>query len=66
MWFFRWLNQQSVKLIQLFKNTQDATEKVELVILIRPVVVDEDTWKSELRRSNELLEKWYPQEQNAK
>ena len=50
----------------LFKNTQDATEKVELVILIRPVVVDEDTWKSELRRSNELLEKWYPQEQNAK
>ena len=50
----------------LFKNTQDATEKVELVILIRPVVVDEDTWKSELRRSNELLEKWYPQEQTAK
>lgn len=48
----------------LFSNKQSATRKVELVILIRPVVVDDDTWKSELRRSNELLEKWYPSEGN--
>ena len=45
----------------LFKNSYDMTQKVELVILIRPVVVDDDTWKNELRRSNELLEKWYPE-----
>ena len=45
---------------ELFKNTVEETDKVELVILLRPVVVEEDTWKSELRRSNQLLEKWYP------
>ena len=44
----------------LFKNTDKVTEKVELVILIRPIVAGGDTWKNELRRSNELLEKWYP------
>ena len=44
----------------LFKSTDKVTEKVELVILIRPIVAGGDTWKNELRRSNELLEKWYP------
>ena len=44
----------------LFKNTDKVTEKVELVILIRPIVAGGETWKNELRRSNELLEKWYP------
>jgi MSHA biogenesis protein MshL len=45
----------------LFKNSQKATEKVELVILLHPIVVERDTWKNELRRSNELLESWYPE-----
>ena len=44
----------------LFKSTDKVTEKVELVILIRPIVAGGETWKNELRRSNELLEKWYP------
>ena len=44
----------------LFKSTDKVTEKVELVILIRPIVAGGETWQNELRRSNELLEKWYP------
>ncbi|WP_116473306.1 pilus (MSHA type) biogenesis protein MshL [Zobellella maritima] len=44
----------------LFKNRKLATKKSELVIMLRPVVVNENTWQSELQRSRELLEKWYP------
>ncbi len=44
----------------LFKNAQKSTSKVELVILLQPIVVEKDTWKNELRRSNQLLETWYP------
>ncbi len=44
----------------LFKNRKLATKKSELVIMLRPVVVNENTWQTELRRSRLLLEKWYP------
>ncbi|MBQ8707350.1 MAG: pilus (MSHA type) biogenesis protein MshL [Succinivibrionaceae bacterium] len=47
----------------LFKNAQKATQKTELVILLRPVVVEKETWKNELRRSNQLLESWFPEPQ---
>ncbi len=44
----------------LFKNRKLATTKSELVIMLRPVVVNDATWQTELQRSRELLEKWYP------
>ncbi|GAA3530678.1 pilus (MSHA type) biogenesis protein MshL [Zobellella aerophila] len=44
----------------LFKNRKLATRKSELVIMLRPVVVNENTWQTELQRSRSLLEKWYP------
>ncbi|GHA12129.1 pilus (MSHA type) biogenesis protein MshL [Oceanisphaera arctica] len=44
----------------LFKNRKLATKKSELVIMLRPVVVNENTWQTELQRSRDLLEKWYP------
>ncbi|GAA3703609.1 pilus (MSHA type) biogenesis protein MshL [Oceanisphaera sediminis] len=44
----------------LFKNRKLGTKKSELVIMLRPVVVNENTWQNELQRSRELLEKWYP------
>ncbi|WP_458735067.1 pilus (MSHA type) biogenesis protein MshL [Zobellella taiwanensis] len=44
----------------LFKNRNLATRKSELVIILRPVVVTENTWQNELQRSRDLLEKWYP------
>lgn len=51
---------------ELFKNSVESTEKLELVIMLRPVVIEDDTWKSELRRSNQLLEKWYPSQTESK
>ncbi|MGR7921719.1 pilus (MSHA type) biogenesis protein MshL [Zobellella denitrificans] len=44
----------------LFKNRNLSTRKSELVIMLRPVVVEENTWQNELQRSRDLLEKWYP------
>lgn len=45
----------------LFKNRSVSTLKSELVIMLRPVVVAENTWTDELQRSRDLLEKWYPE-----
>ncbi|GGB46799.1 pilus (MSHA type) biogenesis protein MshL [Oceanisphaera marina] len=45
----------------LFKNRNVANQKSELVIMLRPVVVAENTWQDELQRSRDLLEKWYPE-----
>lgn len=47
----------------LFKNRSVTSQKSELVILLRPVVVAENTWQDELKRSRDLLEKWYPEQQ---
>lgn len=44
----------------LFKNRRVGSKKSELVILLRPIVVGENTWQNELQRSRDLLEKWYP------
>ncbi|MBM7454765.1 MSHA biogenesis protein MshL [Oceanisphaera litoralis] len=45
---------------QLFKRQKIGNQKSELVIMLRPVVVNENTWQTELQRSRNLLEKWYP------
>ncbi|MCE9955378.1 pilus (MSHA type) biogenesis protein MshL [Aeromonas rivipollensis] len=45
---------------EAFTNRSESTQKVELVILLKPTVVDNDTWQKELQRSSELLDKWYP------
>lgn len=45
----------------LFKNRALTNVKSELVILLRPVVVADNTWQEELQRSRTLLEKWYPE-----
>ncbi|MCL1146454.1 pilus (MSHA type) biogenesis protein MshL [Shewanella marinintestina] len=48
---------------EAFTNRANSTVKTELVILLKPVVVGANTWESELKRSQELLERWYPEEQ---
>jgi len=45
---------------EFFTNRSQSVQKTELIILIKPVVVDQNTWRLELERSAELLEKWYP------
>ena len=47
----------------LFKTRSLASKKSELVIMLRPVVVAENTWQDELQRSRDLLEKWYPEQE---
>ncbi|RJX70677.1 pilus (MSHA type) biogenesis protein MshL [Vibrio sinensis] len=48
----------------LFRNTSQLTQKTELVILLKPSVVGVNTWQKELERSRDLLQDWFPQEQN--
>lgn len=46
---------------QLFKNRSQQKKKTELIILLKPTVVGNDTWKNELDRSKALLDRWYPE-----
>ena len=43
----------------LFRQQSRREQKVELVIMLRPIVVGADTWREELERSNHLLRDWY-------
>ncbi|MGL5566965.1 MAG: pilus (MSHA type) biogenesis protein MshL, partial [Plesiomonas sp.] len=43
---------------EAFTNRRESTKKVELVIMLKPTVVEKDTWQNELQRSSELLDKW--------
>lgn len=47
---------------ELFTNKSVYDKKSELVILLRPIVSGGDTWKDELKKSYDLLQKWYPNE----
>ncbi len=44
----------------LFRNTNQYTQKSELVILLKPTVVGVHTWQKEVERSRELLQEWFP------
>ena len=45
---------------EAFTNRRESNRKVELVIMLKPPVVEKDTWQQELQRSSELLDNWYP------
>lgn len=47
---------------ELFKSKSETTQKRELVILLKPIVVGQDTWKTQLQDARSLLKKWYPEE----
>jgi len=47
---------------ELFTNRQKLNSKTELVILVKPQVIKQNTWKQEIQKSSELIEKWYPSE----
>ena len=47
---------------EAFTNRQKVNHKTELIILLKPTVVGEGTWKSELERSRDLLDRWYPED----
>ena len=45
---------------ELFTNRQKVNLKTELVILVKPQIVKKNTWKQEIKKSSDLIEKWYP------
>jgi len=47
---------------ELFKSKSEATQKRELVIMLKPIVVGQDTWKTQLQDARSLLKKWFPEE----
>ncbi|MBL4766042.1 MAG: pilus (MSHA type) biogenesis protein MshL [Colwellia sp.] len=46
----------------LFKSVSKVTQKRELVILLKPIVIGQDTWKTQLQDARALLQKWFPEE----
>jgi len=49
----------------LFKSMSEVTQKRELVILLKPVVVGQDTWKTQLQDARSLLQEWFPEEDES-
>ena len=47
---------------EFFTNRQKVNNKTELVILVKPQIVKKDTWKQEIQKSSDLIDKWYPSE----
>lgn len=45
---------------ELFKSKSQATQKKELVILLKPTVIGKDTWKDQLQEARALLKQWFP------
>ncbi|MDV5170953.1 pilus (MSHA type) biogenesis protein MshL [Photobacterium rosenbergii] len=46
----------------LFRNVNKLQTKTELVILLKPTVVGEQTWQQEVERSRALINEWFPEE----
>lgn len=46
---------------ELFKNKSQKSQKRELVIMLKPIVVGQDTWKNQLQDARSLLTKWFPE-----
>ncbi|WP_137224759.1 pilus (MSHA type) biogenesis protein MshL [Shewanella sp. MEBiC00475] len=45
---------------EAFTSRSKSKQKTELIIMLKPTVVGGDTWKGELKRSQDLIERWYP------
>ncbi|KPA52815.1 MSHA biogenesis protein MshL [Photobacterium leiognathi subsp. mandapamensis] len=46
----------------LFRQINKVKKKTELVILLKPTVVTDNTWKQEIERSRALINEWFPEE----
>jgi len=46
----------------LFQSVSETTQKRELIILLKPVVIGQDTWETQLQDARQLLKKWFPEE----
>ncbi|NRA82780.1 MAG: pilus (MSHA type) biogenesis protein MshL [Gammaproteobacteria bacterium] len=48
---------------ELFTSRSEMVKKTELIILIRPVIVEPGTWEKQLDQSRQLIQGWYPNEE---
>ncbi|NMP31925.1 pilus (MSHA type) biogenesis protein MshL [Thalassotalea sp. M1531] len=46
---------------ELFKSKSQTTQKKELVIMLKPVVIGHDTWNDQLQEARALLKQWFPE-----
>ncbi len=47
---------------EAFTSRSEVVQKKELVIMIKPIVVEANTWTEQLQRSSDLLQSWYGEE----
>jgi len=47
---------------ELFKSKNQTSQKTELVIMLKPIVIGQDTWKDQLIDARALLKQWFPEE----
>ena len=47
---------------ELFKSKSETTQKTELIIMLKPIVVEQNTWKNQLQDARALLKQWFPEE----
>jgi MSHA biogenesis protein MshL len=50
---------------ELFKSKGHTTQKKELVILLKPIVVGQNTWTNQLKDARSLLKQWFPEDKQT-
>ncbi|SET64257.1 pilus (MSHA type) biogenesis protein MshL [Thalassotalea agarivorans] len=50
---------------ELFKSKAESIQKKELVILLKPIVVGQDTWQHQIKDAREMLKKWFPEDDDS-
>lgn len=46
---------------EAFKSRGESTIKSELVIMLKPTVIGQDTWTDQLKDARQLLKQWFPE-----
>ena len=47
---------------ELFKSKNQTMQKKELIIMLKPIVIGQNTWKDQLKDARALLKEWFPEE----
>ena len=47
---------------ELFTSKSQSTTKKELIIMLKPIVINQNTWSNQLQDARALLKKWFPDE----
>jgi len=46
---------------EAFKSKSQTTRKSELVIMLKPTVIGQETWTNQLKEARQLLKQWFPE-----